>query len=104
MTEDRNAEPEGWQVPHRLGLTAALAIPVALLALLIVAGFGYNRTIRPAPLQPVTTFPGPGVETFVHDGVEDPQRPHVRTQADPRVQAAKRAVVRDGLAEWTAAR
>ena len=104
MTEGRASEPEGWQVRHRPALIAALAVPVALLTLLIAASFAYNRTIRPNTFQPVTTLPGPGLETFVHDGVEDPRRPAVRTRPDPQVQAAKRAVVREGLAGWEAAR
>ena len=104
MAEERDGEPEGWQVKHRPGVIAAMAIPVTLLALLIAAGFVYNRTIRPNAFQPVMMFPGPGLETRVHDGVEDPRRPSIRARPDPQVDAAKRAVARDGLAGWDATR
>lgn len=103
MGDASDDAPEGWRVRQRPAVIAAVATPVALFGLLMVAAHFYNKDVRP-PQRPVTTFPAPGIETFIHDGVEDPNRPVRRVATDPRIAAAKRAVVRGGLAAWKADR
>jgi len=100
MDERPAAAPERWDVRHRPALIAGLATPVVMLALLLVSGWLYNRNLRPRTQQPVTAFPAPGLQTFIHDGVEDPYRLRPRTRPDAQVAAAKRAVVADGIAGW----
>lgn len=96
--------PEGWGVRHRPAVIAALATPMVLALLLFAAGRFYIRDLRPATRQPVHVQPAPGLETYIHDGVNDPERPPARPRADPRIKAAKRSVVRTGLAGWDTAR
>ncbi|WP_156678106.1 hypothetical protein [Sphingomonas profundi] len=88
--------PEGWRVPQRPAMIAAAVVPAALLALVALAGWAYEREIAPRRHAPITTFPAPGIETFVHDGAGDPPRPEPRRAADPRLAAAKRAVAAGG--------
>lgn len=101
---DRDDEPEGWQVPQRPAVIAALAVPAGLLALLLVAGHFYARDVQPLHRQPIETFPAPGIETYIHDGALDPHRPRPARPRDPAIAAAKRAVAAQGLAGWEARR
>lgn len=99
MDEGANP-PEGWSVPQRTPAVAAVATIGFLVVMLLLAGWIYSRTLRPERRQPVTTFPAPGVETFIHDGARDPHRPARAVQPDPAIEAAKRQVVAEGLAGW----
>lgn len=99
-----DAEPEGWGVRHRPAVIAALVTPPTLALLLAAAGWFYVRDLRPATREPVHIQPAPGLETYIHDGVNDPQRLPPRPRTDPRLAAAKRAVVADGLPGWEARR
>ena len=96
--------PEGWHVPQRPAFIAAVAVPLVLLIVVAAAGRLYDRHLRPAHRQPVTTFPAPGVETFIHDGVRDPVRHPAPPAQDAAVAAAKRQVAAQGLADWSARR
>jgi hypothetical protein len=96
--------PEGWGVRHRPAVVAAVATPVVVALLLLAAGWFYTRALKPETRAPVHTFPAPGLESYIHDGVNDPQRPPPRPRADPRIEAAKRSVAQGGLAGWEAAR
>jgi hypothetical protein len=87
--------PEGWQVPQRRAVIAAIAAPLTLLALVAGAGWLYERDFA-VRQRPVTAFPAPGVESYVHDGARDPERPELKPQRDAQVDAAKRAVVAGG--------
>lgn len=100
MDERREAVPEGWSVRHRPAVIAALAVPLVLAVLLIVAGWFYDRDLRPTIRQSVTPFPAPGLETFIHDGAQDPYRPRSPVKPDPAIATAKRAIVRDGIVGW----
>jgi len=100
MDERPEAEPEGWSVRHRPPLIAAVAVPAVLAALLMGAGWLYDRELRPSTRQPVTPFPAPGLETFIHDGTQDPHRQPARVEPDAQLAAAKHAVVADGIAGW----
>lgn len=95
--------PEAWGVRHRPAVIAALATPALLALLLLGAGRLYIADLRPATRQPVHTQPAPGLETYIHDGVGDPERPPPRPRTDPRIEAAKRSVARTGLPGWGAA-
>ena len=92
--------PEGWRVPQRIALITAVLVPLAMLAIVVAAGWVYNHRLHPPRRQPVTTFPAPGVETFIHDGAADPERPVTPPPVDPAIDAAKRRVAADGLADW----
>lgn len=93
-------EPEGWRVPQRRGFIAMIAVPLALALAVFVSAQFYDRSIRPRHYQPVTPFPAPGVETFIHDGHGDPKRPPAPRPADPSIVAAKRDVVTSGVPNW----
>jgi hypothetical protein len=87
---------EGWAVPQRVPMIAAIAIPLTLLIVLIAAGWFYRHDLAPRRHPPVTVFPAPGVETYVHDGARDPVRSVATPTPDPRIDAAKRAIVAQG--------
>lgn len=91
---------EGWRVPQRVPAIAAAGTLVLVATLLVIAGFIYNHHIAPKRRAPVTTFPAPGVESYVHDGQGDPPRPRAYPRPDPAIEAAKRAVVERGLPGW----
>lgn len=93
--------PERWRVPQRPFFIAGALLPLALLAAVIIAGRAYDAHLRPAHRAPVTTFPAPGVETFIHDGRADPIRSTRPTATDPAIAAAKRRVVVDGVPGWS---
>lgn len=97
-------QQEGWRVSQRRGFIAAALVPLVLGLCVVGAGRLYDRNLRALHRQPVTTFPAPGVETFIHDGQGDPKRPPHAAPADPTLAAAKRAVVAGGLPDWSAAR
>ena len=99
---ERDDAPEGWGVRQRPAVIAALGVPTALVLALWAAAHFYNKDLRPATKALVHSFPAPGVETFIHDGGQDPERPRVVTHPDRAIQAAKRTVVADGLADWNA--
>ena len=98
MTDDPH--PEGWRVPQRPAMIGAVAVPLVLLIVLLIAGRFYDARLRPQHRQPVTSFPAPGIETHTHDGQGDPPRVLPKRGLDPRIEAAKRAVVADGIAGW----
>lgn len=104
MGDETDDAPEGWRVRQRPAVIAGVATPIVLLGLLVFAAQFYDKDLRPSQRPRVTAFPAPGVETFIHDGVEDPNRRTRRIPTDPRIEAAERAVARDGLAGWEAAR
>jgi hypothetical protein len=93
---------EGWTVAQRRGFIAAVLTPLVLALCVVGAARLYDRYLRPQHRQPIATFPAPGVETYIHDGVGDPKRTPRRAAADPALAAAKRAVVAAGLPNWTA--
>lgn len=97
-------QKEGWVVPQRRGFLAAVLIPLGLALCVVGAGRLYDRHLRARHWQPTSTFPAPGVETFIHDGRGDPERPQSRPPADPTLAAAKHAVATAGLPGWDAAR
>lgn len=97
MADDDTPRHEGWSVAQRPLTIAALGVPVLLLTALLVAGWFYDRDLRPAAHRVVTTFSAPGVEAFIHDGTRDPHRPPTPPHVDRSVEAAKRAVVASGL-------
>lgn len=88
--------PEGWQVPQRKAMIAAVSFPLALLTIVLVGGWFYERDVAPGHRAPVTTFPAPGLETAIHDGALDPERPPLPTRPDPAIAAAKRAQIERG--------
>lgn len=96
--------PEGWHVRHRPAVLAAATTPLILGLLLFGAGQLYVRKVKPATRQPVHVFPAPGLETYIHDGANDPKRVPPRLRRDGSIAVAKHAVVRDGLAGWVTAR
>lgn len=100
MDERPAAAPEGWSVRHKPAVIAAVATPLLLALLLVVAGWFYDRDLRPATRAPTTPFPAPGLETAIHDGARDPHRPPVVVEPDMQVRAAKRAVLAEGIAGW----
>lgn len=87
---------ETWRVPQRAPAIAAVALLVLVAVLLLLAWRVYARDIAPKRHAPTTTFPAPGIETFVHDGVRDPERPRATPTPDVTLTAAKRAVVAEG--------
>lgn len=91
---------ETWYVVQRAPVIAAVATLATLLASVVIAAHVYDRTLQPTHLRPVQTFPAPGVDTFIHDGVNDPHRPLPAPSPTPAIEAAKRQVVHDGLAGW----
>lgn len=102
---ERPDEAESWTIGRRAGRIAgiaAVAIPAMLLGGVVLAGRFYDRDVRPETHRPITTFPAPGVETFIHLGALDPHRPAPHPRPDPAVVTAKQAVARDGLSGWTA--
>lgn len=101
MAEPPEAGPESWYVPQRGPMLAAAAVPLALMALLAVAGRFYEARLAPRRHAPVT-FPAPGIESYVHDGMLDPDRARPGPAPDAALAAAKRAVVADGLPGWPA--
>ena len=104
MADERDDSPEGWRVPHRPAVIAAVAVPVALALLLALSGRFYTDRLRPSARQPVHEFPAPGLETYIHDGANDPYYPPTRARPDPAIDAAKRSVTHTGLAGWEAER
>ena len=100
MAERPEAEPEDWRVPQRAPMIAAVAIPLGLLGAVALAGHFYGSRIAPARAERVTPFPAPGIETYVHPGARDPHLPPAPHRPDPAIAAAKRAIVRDGMAGW----
>lgn len=104
MADANDDTPEGWGVRQKPALIAGLATPVLLLIALLVAGWFYDRDLRPKTQQPIVSFPAPGLETFVHDGVQDPQRPAGPATPLPAIEQAKRSVVSGGLVGWTSRR
>lgn len=97
MTEhSHDPPPESWDVPQRRAMIVAVSVPVALLAMLFLAGRLYDRDLRPQHLRPVTAFPAPGLESAVHDGGGDPHRIPDSARGEPAVEAAKRDVVAEG--------
>lgn len=91
--------PEGWRVPQRIAFVAALLVPLTLLVVIVAAGWVYGHYLRPKRQQPMTTFPAPGIETYIHDGHGDPARPPPQVQTDTAIAAAKRETAR-GPADW----
>jgi hypothetical protein len=87
--------PEGWHVPQRPAMIAAVAAPLTLLAVVSGAGWLYTHTLKPVPRQPIA-LPAPGVESYIHDGARDPVRREAKPKRDARIEAAKRAVVAQG--------
>lgn len=92
--------PEGWSIPQARPAVVAVAALALLLIMLLVAGWFYRQNLQPRRHQPVTTFPAPGIEAFIHDGAADPHRPQPKVRPDPAIETAKRAVVADGLSGW----
>jgi hypothetical protein len=93
-------KPEGWQVPFRRTATIAGIVPFVLLALLALAGWAYDRTLRPRTMFDVSPLPAPALETRVNTPGGDPQRAAHPTPPDPRIAAAKARVATQGLADW----
>ncbi len=88
--------PEGWRVPQRIPMIAAIAIPLGLALVLLLAGWFYDRDLAPTHRAPMHSFPAPGLETFVHGGGRDPHGATAHPAPDPRLDAAKRAIVAQG--------
>lgn len=97
-------EPEGWAVPMVKPLAAAGATLGMLLAMLTLAGWVYHKHLQSHRFQPLATFPAPGVETFIHDGTRDVDRPPPPPRADADLEQAKRAVVAGGIPGWESQR
>lgn len=93
---DAQPHRETWRVPQRAPAIAAAALLVLVAILLVLAWRVYAGSIAPTRHPPLTTFPAPGVETFVHDGVRDPERPRAAPTPDRALAAAKAAVVAEG--------
>ncbi|MFC3212759.1 hypothetical protein [Novosphingobium panipatense] len=99
---ERPDTPEGWSVRQRLPVLVALGTVATLVLLLVAAGIVYDRALRPEASGPYATLPSPALDTSIHDGENDPYRAPDRPDRDPRIEAAKRAVVADGLPGWEA--
>lgn len=95
--------PEGWGIPTRTATRALVAVPLFLLAMLSLAVWFYDGHLRPTRARPVTPFPAPGIETYVHPGQGDPDMPTPRPAPDAHVRAAMREVAAEGLPGWPAA-
>jgi hypothetical protein len=87
--------PEGWHVPQRRAMIFAAVAPLTLLAVVAGAGWLYRRDLAPH-YAPVIPLPAPGIESFPHDGGNDPVRPAPQPKRDAPVEAAKRAIVAQG--------
>lgn len=83
-------------MPQRTPALAAIGLLSVIATLLVLAGHVYDTHIAPRHRAPVSTFPAPGVETYVHDGALDPERPRPHATVDPALAAAERAVVAEG--------
>lgn len=101
--DDDARAPEGWDVRFRPAATAALALPLVLLIGLSAGGWYYMTQLHDRTHVAVTSFPAPGIETYIHDGVENPEVAAPRPRADPRLVAAERSVVATGLRGWRGA-
>jgi hypothetical protein len=88
--------PEGWQVPQRIPMIAAAVIPLVLLILLLGSAWFYDRDLAPTRRAPTHSFPAPGIETYVHGGARDPHDAVVYPGPDPRIEAAKHAILAQG--------
>lgn len=93
---ERTPQREDWRVPQGAPAIAAVGLLTTIAAVLLLAGHVYDTHIAPKHRAPVATFPAPGVETYVHDGALDPERPRPRATVDPALAAAERAVVAEG--------
>lgn len=91
---------EGWRVAQRRPLFAALTTLAFVAVMLGVAGYAYERTIAPKRTLSVQPFPAPGIESAIHDGAGDPVRPQPAVRPDREIEAAKDAVVAEGLPGW----
>ena len=105
MADEREENaPEGWHVPQRPAMIAAVAVPLGLLVVLLAAGAWYDRSLRPQRIAPVHSFPAPGIETFAHDGLKDRGRRIRPAPADAAVTRAEAEVVAGGLPGWSVRR
>ncbi len=98
---ERDRTPETWRVPFARGLLIAVAMPLVLLASLVVAGLVYDRTLRPLTAFEVAPLPTPQLETRINIPTVDPRRAPEPRSADARIAAAKKAVVLTGLRGWS---
>lgn len=96
-------QPEGWGVPTASATRILIAVPLVLLAMLSLAAWFYEGHLKPARARPVTPFPAPGIETYVHPGQGDPDMPAPHPSPDPHVQTAAREVAAEGLPGWPSA-
>lgn len=96
---ERDDEPEGWAVRTRPAYIAAAVTPVMLLVGVLAAGWGYTKYLQPETRQGVKPFPAPGIESYIHDGLGDPERVRPRTKTDAAVETAKRAAIAEGWRE-----
>ena len=93
-------QSEDWAVRQRIGVAAAVALPLMLLAALLFFGNWYGRSLRPLTAQHVTPFPRPGVTVERVAATRDPNQPAPHATPDAALQAAKRAVAMDGIPGW----
>jgi hypothetical protein len=97
---ERLDAPEGWDVRQKFAILAALGTVTTLVVLLVVAGYFYDRELRPETHRPYATFPAPGIETAIHAGANDPHLPTPVSPTDPAIAAAKREIAANGLPGW----
>ena len=101
MADEREEDaPEGWHVPQRPVMIAAVLVPLTLLVLLLAAGAWYDRSVRPQRIAPVHSFPAPGIEAFAHDGLMDRGRRTRPGPVDASIARAEAEVAASGLPGW----
>lgn len=102
MSDRRDPEPEGWDVPVRAPLLAMLAVTLTLAILLPIGGRLYVRTLAPALHVAPPRLPAPRLET----GGAAPGE-HRADHAEPLPPRLSRAIdetAAQGDALWGAAR
>lgn len=97
---ERDDQPEGWSVPQRPAIYGAAATIAALTALLLAAGHLYNHHLRQSAFRQPLTLPSPGLETAIHPAASDPHLAKPPPSPAPDIAAAKRRLVKHGLAGW----
>ena len=93
-------QSEDWAVRQRIGVAAAVALPLMLLAALLFFGNWYGRSLRPLTEQHVTPFPRPGVTVERVAATRDSDQPAPHATPDPALETAKQAVAADGIPAW----
>lgn len=102
MNGEAPAPKEGWAVPARAPLLAALAVIATLVVAVFILGDVYDHDLRQRTQPPVIRFPAPELER-----VQTPpgqQHADYRQPAPERIDAAMAATASEGDALWQGAK